>query len=259
MDLGLQGKTILVTASTSGIGKQCALMLAQEGANVVVSSRDEAKVRAAEREVGAVCAHGAQALGVRADLTSAADIETLCAAAEQRFGAVDALVYIGGSPKRGGPDTITADDLLKAFEITVLAAYRLTQRLLPAMRGRGWGRVVTVQSRAVREPIPQLLTSIATRPGVAGLFKYLADEYGKDGITLNTVVPGRIDTERFYQGADMASDRDGYIQAKLGQTPAGRLGTPQEVAHAVCFLLSRGAAYISGSTIQVDGGAIRAI
>jgi 3-oxoacyl-[acyl-carrier protein] reductase len=267
MDFGLWGKTALITASSSGIGKQCALALALEGANVVISGRDEAKLAAAQEEVevraasahGAHGRHGVHVHAQRADLASAADTEALCAAAEKRFGHVDILVYIGGSPKRGGSADISEDDLVKAFEITVLPAFRLTRRLLPGMRSRGWGRVVTVQSRAVREPIPQLLTSVATRPGVAGLFKYLADECGHDGVTINTVVPGRIDTDRFRQGAALAEDRESYVQQKLGQIPVGRLGRPREIADAVCFLASVPASYIHGASLQVDGGVIRAI
>jgi len=259
MDLDLNGRTALVTASSSGIGKECALALVAEGANVILSGRDEAKLASAAQEVREAATGNAQVLAVPADLSRSSDIDVLCERAEQQFGAVDVLVYIGGSPKRGGPLDLTDDDLLRAFEVTVLAAFRLTRRLVPGMRARGWGRVVTVQSRAVREPIPQLFTSVATRPGVAGVFKYLADESAPDGVTVNTVIPGRVDTERFRQGAARASDATAYVQQKLAQIPVGRLAQPREIADAVCFLASTRASYINGASLQVDGGVIRAI
>jgi 3-oxoacyl-[acyl-carrier protein] reductase len=127
------------------------------------------------------------------------------------------------------------------------------------MRARKWGRVVTVQARSVREPIPDLVTSVATRPGVAALFKYLANEVAADGVLLNTILPGRINTDRFRQGAAIArSGVDQYVQQKLADIPVRRLGEAAEIADAVCFLVSDRASYISGAALQVDGGVIRA-
>jgi 3-oxoacyl-[acyl-carrier protein] reductase len=257
MDLGIRGKTALVTASSNGIGKCCALSLAREGAKVVMCARGADRLVAAAAEVADI-AGPENVLAQPADLASGKDIAALCEAARRRFGGVEILVFVGGSPRRGGFPAATDADLREAFEVTVVAAYRLFQELLPAMRERKWGRVVTVQSRAVKEPIPDLITSVATRPGVAGLFKYLANEVAGDGVLLNTVVPGRINTDRFRQGLAQAASDD-YLAQKLREVPVGRLGEPQEVANAVCFLASQPASYINGATLQVDGGAIRAI
>jgi 3-oxoacyl-[acyl-carrier protein] reductase len=263
MDLGLRGKTALITASSNGIGKHCALALAAEGARIVLSARDPGRLAAAVAEVEAVAGAG-NVFGQVADLSSAADIDALCAAAQGHFGAIDILVFIGGSPKRGGFEAVEDEDLVRAFEVTVLAAFRLARRLLPPMRERGWGRMITVQARSVREPIPDLVTSSATRPGVAGLYKYLANEAAADGVLVNTIVPGRINTDRFKQGVEKAAGgtaqgaRD-YVRGKLADLPLGRLGEPEEVASAVCFLASERAAYISGVALAVDGGVIKAI
>lgn len=259
MDLGLKGKVVLITASSKGIGKQCALSMAAEGARLVLCGRSQATLDETVTDVAAICGAG-NVLGIRADLASSSDIDHLCTAAQEHFGTVDVLVFIGGSPRRGNIDLITEQDLLQAFQTSVLAGYRLVQNLLPAMRKQRWGRIVTIQSRAVREPIPGLLTSICTRPGVAGLFKFISDEAAGDGVLVNVIVPGRINTDRFKQGADMAATgSDNYVANKIAGIPVGRLGEPEEIANAVCFLASERASYINGASLQVDGGVIRAL
>lgn len=258
MDLGLRGKTALVTAATKGIGKQCALSLAAEGANVVICGRDENRLRTTARELAAVPQAGG-ILAERADLAASDDIARLCRAAADRFGGVDILVLLGGSPKRGGFNDITVDDLRDAYEVTVIATFRLLKELVPGMRQRKWGRIVTVQSRAIREPIPELVTSVATRPGVAGLLKYVSNEVAADGVLINTIVPGRINTDRFQQGVNQSPiGAENYVRKKLGDIPVGRLGEPEEIASAVCFLVSEKASYINGAALQIDGGVIRA-
>lgn len=259
MDLGIRGKTALVTASSKGIGKQCALILAAEGARVVMCARGAEQLAQAAAEVQQVAGPD-QVLAIPADLSKADDIAALCRAARERFGAIDILIAIGGSPKRGGFDAVTDQDLRDAFEITVLSAFRLLREVLPDMRVRKWGRVVTVQARSVREPNPDLITSAATRPGVAGLFKYVANEVARDGVLVNTVLPGRINTDRFRQGVQMASaGSEQYVRDKLGDIPAGRLGEAREVASAACFLASEMASYVNGVALSVDGGVIKAI
>ncbi|MEW6450648.1 MAG: SDR family oxidoreductase [Pseudomonadota bacterium] len=259
MELGIRGKTALVTASSSGIGKQCALMLAGEGARVVMCARGADRLESAAAEVAAV--GGAdQVLAVPTDLSKSDQIAALCRQARDRFGGADILIFIGGSPKRVGFEALTEADLQDAFEITVMAAFRLLKDVLPGMKERKWGRVVTVQSRAVREPIQDLVTSVATRPGVAGLFKYLANEAAPYGVNINTIVPGRIDTDRFQQGVNREQEGAGqYLAGKISGIPVGRLGYAHEIASAACFLASERASYITGAALQVDGGVIRAI
>ncbi|MSQ72784.1 MAG: SDR family oxidoreductase [Betaproteobacteria bacterium] len=260
MDLGIRGRTALITASSNGIGKRCALTLAAEGVRLVLCARGKERLDAAASEAAAI-AGADNVLAIPADLALTGDIERLCSEATERFSGIDILIFIGGSPRRGGPDVIDEADLRDAFELTVVPAFTLTRLLLPGMRKRGWGRVVTVQARSVREPIDDLVTSVATRPGVAGLFKYLANEVGGDGVTVNTIVPGRINTDRFRAGAAYAAKLGDatYLKDKVGGIPVGRLGEPQEVADAVCFLASVRASYINGAALQVDGGVIRAI
>lgn len=258
MDLGIAGRTALVTASSKGIGYACAMELAKQGVNVIMCARDHARLELSATAVREV-AQGGSVMAMPADLTSAEDINALVDAAERQFGSIDILVSIGGSPKRGGFDTITEDDLRDAFEMSVIAAFRLLKRTLPSMRAKGWGRIVTVQSRSVREPIPDLMTSVATRPGVNGLFKYLSKEVAGDGVLLNTIVPGRIMTDRFKGGQEQASDGQAYTAGKLASIPVGRFGQPEEIAAAVAFLCSERASYINGSVLQVDGGVINAL
>jgi 3-oxoacyl-[acyl-carrier protein] reductase len=258
VDLGIAGRTALVTASSKGIGKACAELLAANGANVIMCARGAEQLEAAAAEVRRVGRAGV--LAVPADITRAEQVEALLARARDEFSVIDILVAIGGSPKRGGLDDITEEDLLQAFHMSVLALFRLAKALLPAMRARRWGRVVTVQSRAVREPIPELLSSVATRPGVVGMLKYLSKEVAQDGVLVNTVVPGRILTDRFRAGTAASSlGAEAYLQSKLSDIPVRRLGTPEEVASAVAFLCSERASYINGAVLQVDGGVINAI
>jgi 3-oxoacyl-[acyl-carrier protein] reductase len=259
MDLGIRGRTALVTASSKGIGKQCALILAAEGARVVMCARGPEQLGSAAKDVAEI-AGADQVLAVPADLSKADDIAALCHAARSRFDAIDILIFIGGSPKRGGFAAVNDADLRDAFDLTVMAAFRLLTEVLPGMRARKWGRIVTVQARSVREPNPDLVTSAATRPGVAGLFKYVANEVAADGVLVNTVLPGRINTDRFRQGVAMASTGgEQYLHQKLSDIPVGRLGDADEVANAVCFLASERASYINGVALSVDGGVIKAI
>lgn len=260
MDLGIRGRTALITASSNGIGKRCALTLAAEGVKLVLCARGRERLEAAASEVAAI-AGADNVLALTADIGKTDDIERVCREGEAKFGGIDILVFIGGSPKRGAPAVVNEADLRDAFELTVVPAFTLTRLLVPGMRKRGWGRVVTVQARSVREPIEDLVTSSATRPGVAGLFKYLANEVAGDGVTVNTIVPGRINTERFRAGAEYAAKVGDatYMKDKVGGIPVGRLGEPQEVADAVCYLASMRASYINGAALQVDGGVIRAI
>ncbi len=258
MDLGLAGRVALVTASSKGIGKACAVELARQGAHVVMCARGLEQLEQAAADVRVV-AKG-EVLAVQADLTSAQDIAALLVAIEKKFQKLDVLVLIGGSPKRGGFSAVTEQDLRDAFEMSVVLGFRLLTQVLPGMRARGWGRVVTVQSRSVREPIPDLVTSVATRPGVNGLFKYLSKEVACDGVLLNTIVPGRIMTDRFKGGQALAGEQaDAYTRNKLADIPVGRFGQPEDIAAAVAFLCSECASYINGVALQVDGGVINAI
>jgi 3-oxoacyl-[acyl-carrier protein] reductase len=258
MDLGIKGKTAIVTAASRGIGRACALTLAKEGANVMMCARGGAELEEAATAIRT--ATGARVVAQTADMTNSADLDRLVDRAMAEFGRIDILVAIGGAPQRGRFEEVSVEHLRAGFEMTVLPIFRLVTAVLPGMRKNGWGRIVTVQARSVREPIPAMTVSNATRPGAAGLMKSLAHEFAKDGVLLNTVLPGRILTDRFRQGAEGStlSNAD-YIQKESQELPIGRLGDAQEVANAVAFLASEGASYINGVTLAVDGGLIRSI
>lgn len=257
MDLGIAGKTALITGASRGIGRATAFALAREGANTAIVARGtndlEATAAALRSETGAT------ALAIAGDVTNAADIARIGTTLETETSGADILVAICGSPRRGGFGDIDDEDLLKAFEATTLAVTRLVRAVASGMRQRGWGRIITVQARSVVEPIPALTASNATRPGVAGLMKDLAREFGGDGILVNTVVPGRIATARFQEGALQATEGDeAYYRRQTAEIPVGRLGDAEEIANVVTFLASERASYVTGAAIRVDGGLIRA-
>jgi len=254
MDLGIRDKTAMVTAASRGIGYACAETLAQEGAHVVICARGmTALSQAADRIRDKT---GARVLAHPADVTKVEDIERITELAVTEFGSVDMLVAIGGSPPRGSFAETDEIRLKQGFDMTVVALYRLIHAVLPHMRARKWGRIVAVQSRSVKEPIPALTVSNATRPGAAGLLKDLSQELARDGILLNTVLPGRILTDRLREAAK--TDQS-YLERQALELPIGRLGFAQEVADAIVFLASERASYINGVTLAVDGGLIRSI
>jgi 3-oxoacyl-[acyl-carrier protein] reductase len=258
MDLGLTGKVALVTAASKGMGKACALGLAAEGARVAMCARTAADLRAAADEVRATT--GSEVLAVPADVTRAADVKALVGKVVEAFGAVDILVASAGGPPRGQFDELSDEQWTAAFELSLLSVVRLIREVLPAMRARRWGRILTIQSSSVKQPIEGLLLSNAVRPGAAGLMKTLASELGKDNILVNTVCPGRILTDRFLGGVPRSGLPTEQFLAKASlDIPLGRIGTPEEFANMVVFLASDKASYVTGVTVQVDGGLVRGL
>jgi 3-oxoacyl-[acyl-carrier protein] reductase len=258
MDLGLRGRTALVTASSKGMGKACALGLAAEGARVVMCARTERDVMAAADEVRGRT--GAEVVALAADVTRAADVKALVKRALDAFGGVDVLVANAGGPPRGAFDELTDEQWFGAFEVSLLSVVRLIREVLPGMRQRRWGRIVTIQSSSVKQPIPGLDLSNAVRPGTAGLMKTLATDLGRDNILVNTVCPGRILTDRLLGGARQAGlSPEDYARQVGADVPLGRVGTPEEFANVVVFLASERASYVTGVALQVDGGLIRGL
>jgi 3-oxoacyl-[acyl-carrier protein] reductase len=258
MDLGLRGRTALVTASSKGMGKACALGLAAEGARVVMCARTERDVMAAADEVRGRT--GAEVVALAADVTRAADVKALVKRALDAFGGVDVLVANAGGPPRGAFDELTDEQWFGAFEVSLLSVVRLIREVLPGMRQRRWGRIVTIQSSSVKQPIPGHDLSTAVRPGTAGLMKTLATDLGRDNILVNTVCPGRILTDRLLGGARKAGlSPEDYARQVGADVPLGRVGTPEEFANVVVFLASERASYVTGVALQVDGGLIRGL
>ena len=247
MDLGLQGRTALVTGASRGIGRAIAEALAAEGAAVAVAARTQEGV-----------AEVAQAIGGRGYVFDSGDlsaVDPLVDAVEAEIGPVDVYVAsTGGPPRFDDPLTIPAAAWEAAHRALVVSPMLVLARVVPGMRERGFGRVLAVSSSTAREPLPGLQLSNANRPGLLAAMKLLAREHAAHGVTFNAVLPGRIATDRLtsgYGGIDAAE------AAARAEVPAGRLGTPEEVAAAAVFLCSSAAGYVTGQSLLVDGGLTR--
>ena len=246
MDLGLKGRTAIVCGASAGIGLGVAESLADEGANVVMfARRREALDREADR-LGA--------LAVRGDVTNPADLRRVVERAVEAFGGVDVLVNNSGGPPR--TTALELDDTLveEAVELLLLSVVRLTNLCLPYLGKNGHGRVINIASSTVREPVDNLALSNVVRPGVVAWAKTLAREVAPQGITVNSIAPGRIDTARIREVYP-----DGPSESDLRTIPARRLGHPREVGDVVCFLASKQASYVTGTLLAVDGGLVRAL
>jgi 3-oxoacyl-[acyl-carrier protein] reductase len=244
MDLGIAGRVALVTGGSKGIGLGIATALAAEGAKVAVASRSRESVDAAAGQVG-----GKGFVFDSGDLDA---IPGLLDEVESALGPID--IYIantGGPPPNADPLAFTREQWEAAHRTLVLSPMTILQRLLPQMAERGWGRVVAVQSSAVLEPIANLQLSNAHRPGVVVGFKVLAKRYAASGVTLNTLHPGRIGTDRMIE---TAGSREAAQQTARDTIPAGRLGEPADMGAAAAFLCSEQAGYITGISLLVDGG-----
>lgn len=247
MDLGLEGRTAIVCGASAGMGLAVAEALAAEGANVAMLARRRDLLERHAERIGA--------LAVPGDLSVPAHAERLVERTLEAFGAIDALVLNGGGPAPGPAATLTPAAVEEAVELLFTPHVRLVGLCLPHLRASGRGRIVSLASLSVHEPLPNLALSNAVRPGVAGWLKSLATELGPDGITVNSVLPGRIDTERLRSVYGPA----GPSAELMAAVPLGRLGAPAEVAAVVCFLASDRAAYVTGTAVPVDGGLARAL
>jgi 3-oxoacyl-[acyl-carrier protein] reductase len=244
MDLGIEGRVALVTGGSKGIGLGIATALAAEGARVAVASRSQESVDKAAEQVGG--------RGFVFDSDDLDAIPGLLDGVESALGPID--IYIantGGPPPNQDPLGFSREEWESAHRTLVLSPMTILQRVLPGMRERGWGRVVLVASSAVREPINALQLSNVHRPGMIVGFKVLAREAARDGVTLNTLLPGRIATERIL---GISGSREEAERAARDTIPAGRLGEPADMGAAAAFLCSEQAGYITGTTLLVDGG-----
>lgn len=243
MELGITGRVALITGASKGLGFGIARALRDEGATVALSSRSLERVERAATELGARgFVHDASDVGGAPDLVRRV---------EEELGPIDILIANSGGPP-ASPDALsfTPEQWRNAYELLLLGAVSLIGVVLPGMRERGWGRVLSVSSSVAREPSPVLVLSSAHRAGLLAALKTLSRQVAGDGVTLNALLPGVIATDRARElGAD-SPDR-------LGQIPAGRLGTVEEFAAAAAFLCSAPAGYITGTTLLVDGGASR--
>jgi 3-oxoacyl-[acyl-carrier protein] reductase len=256
MDLGIKDKRALVLGGSKGLGRGIAEALAAEGVVVALTGRDQATAVRSAAEIAD------SAMGLALDLGKPETIDPFLDRLAADFGDIDILVLNGGGP----PPSLAADIdpafWPAQFDTMVLAGMRITSRLLPAMRQRGWGRIMAVASTSIREPIPGLTASNALRSAVAGWMKTLAGEVAAEGITVNMLLPGRLATDRTLSFDRMDAESEGLsIETVAARSqadiPVGRYGTPAEFGAAAAFLASRQAAYITGIALPIDGGLSR--
>ena len=249
VDLGLEGRTALVTGASKGIGLGIARALASEGARVAVSSRSKERIEAAAGEIGA--------LPLVHDSSELDSAPGLVESVEEELGPLHVLVTNTGGPP-AGPDPLafSREQWEAAHRNLVLSPLALIAAALPGMRERGFGRILSVSSSAAREPIPALMLSNAHRPGLLGALKTIARQVAADGVTVNTVLPGRIATDRML---DTFGSREEAERAASEQVPAGRLGRVEELGAVAAFLCSAPAGYVTGSAVAVDGGMLHGL
>ena len=260
MDLGLQGKRALVLSSSRGLGRGVAESLAAEGVEVMLTARSADQLQATADSINARGRGRAHAFA--ADLKG--ETEAIHQAAVDALGGVDILVANTGGPPARTALNVEPDAWTPQFEAMVVPIFKLAGLVLPGMLERRWGRILTIASSGVVQPIPNLVISNALRASLVGWSKTLASEVAKDGVTVNLVLPGRIETDRVGELDAINAKAQGktpedVAAAARATIPAGRYGRVEEFAEVVCFLASERASYVTGSMIRVDGGAVRSV
>jgi 3-oxoacyl-[acyl-carrier protein] reductase len=263
MDLGLSGRVALVTAASRGLGLASAKALAADGASLLICARGPLRLDEAAREIRSVSS-GARVETMTLDVSATDAATQLVGQVRDKFGRLDVLVNNAGGPPPGSFASVGDADWEKAFQITLMSVVRLTREALPLLQASGQGRIVNLVSTSVKQPIDGLILSNALRAAVIGMAKTLSKEIGGSGVTINNVLPGIIltDRQRELRGADAARRGISFEQAieEAGRgVPLGRIGQPEEVGALVTFLASKQASYITGTSIQVDGGMIAGI
>lgn len=262
MDLGLEGRPVLVAAASRGLGKACAWSMAAEGAPVAICGRDRGSLEAARDEIAE--GTGGKVIAVPADVSRAEDALRFVREGSEALGGCQVLVANAGGPPPGRFEDLGEDDWRGALDLNLWSTLRMAREALPLMREAGYGRIVVISSIAVKQPMPNLILSNSVRAAVVGWARTLADEVGADGITVNAVMPGRVDTDRVRsllraQAESAGRSLEDQIEAEAATIPLGRLGEAREVGDLVAFLASERAAYLTGCFVQVDGGLYRGL
>ncbi|HSP22358.1 MAG TPA: SDR family oxidoreductase [Planococcus sp. (in: firmicutes)] len=263
MDLGLKGKSVIVMAGSKGLGKATALEFAREGANVVIGSRNEEELEKTIAEIKETTGNPNVSYQV-CDVTKVEDIKNLVAFAAETNGSVDVLINNAGGPPAGGFDQFTDEQWQKAYELNLLSYIRAIREVLPFMRKQGSGHILNFASSSIKQSLDNLLLSNTFRAGIVGLAKSLSQEFSKDNILINTLGPGRIATDRLAELDHMRADKLGQNYEELKSAteksiPMGRYGRPDEFAKQAVFLCSGANTYVTGQTLLVDGGLVKAL
>ncbi|HLR72853.1 MAG TPA: SDR family oxidoreductase [Pseudogracilibacillus sp.] len=263
MDMGLKRKSVIVTAASKGLGKATAKQFAKEGANVLISSRNEDTLKETVEEIRSETNNENVKYAV-CDMADAEQIKQLVAKAVEYHGTVDVLVNNVGGPPAGNFDKVTDDDWQSSFELNLLSFVRTIREVTPYMREAGGGRIINFASSSIKQPIDDLILSNTFRAGIVGLSKSLSQELASEGILINTIGPGRIATDRLNQLNEAEAERlqvspDEVKEQAERSIPMGRLGEPEEFAKVVLFLGSGANTYITGQSLLVDGGLVKAL
>lgn len=243
MDLGIAGKTAAVAAGSAGLGLACARALLAEGVRVAICGRDPQRLNSAADALGPAT------VALSADVSEAGEAQRFIAEARERLGAIDILVTNAGGPPPGTFATTSLDGYREAIDLNLMSSIAMCQAAVPAMRERGWGRVIGITSIGVRQPIATLMASSVARAGVTSFMKVLATEVAADGVTVNTVQPGLHATDRL---SNLSGEE---LKGMESAIPAGHFGDPADFGAVVAFLCSRQAGFVTGTTVLVDGGA----
>lgn len=262
MDLGIAGRVALITGASTGLGRAVAYALAAEGARVVVSARGEERLRRAAEEIAA--ATGAEVAAIPADMNRADDVDALVRGTVERFGTVEIVLANAGGPPATTFEGTSAQQMEDALQLNLMSTVRLAQGVIPHMRERGWGRFIALTSISVKQPLPGMILSNTARSAVVGFVKTLASEVAPYGICCNVVAPGYMRTARAEELAAVRAAKARRSHAEIlaemaARIPAGRMGDPEEFASVVAFLASERASYVTGTTIQVDGGYVQSL
>lgn len=262
MDLGLRGKVALVAAASRGLGRAVAEELAAEGASLLICARRKEVLTEAADAIHA--RSGVDVVAIAADVSRPEDVERVVRAAIERFARVDILVTNAGGPPSGTFESLGPEKWDDAVRLTLLSTVNLCRAVLPGMKQRHWGRIINITSITVKQPVEGLMLSNSLRAGVTGFARTLANEVARDGITVNNILPGYTRTQRVEDLAKSTAEREGIsiddaMKRSEAEIPMRRLGEPREFAALAAFLASDRASYITGTSIQVDGGWIKSL
>lgn len=262
MDLFLNEKVVIVVAASQGLGFACALELAREGARIFLCSRDEGRASEAARKIHETT--GTSVAGFAVDITDNESLSQFVHLVYEQAGRVDVLVTNSGGPKSGPMTALTTDDFQTAFDLNLVPVVQLTRLVLPGMRAQKWGRVINLTSISAKQPLEGGMLSNTMRAAITGWSKTLAAEVALDNVTVNNVAPGYTLTEKQQEHAEVRGKSSGITSDEMiaywsSLAPMNRLAQPSEIGAVVAFLASERASYVTGTTIQVDGGFIRSL